>query len=322
MSSIKEQGRNVRKKQQAASSPGKARGRTAVLSAGGLKLPSLPLFERGPAGRRLRVLLSVGVSFFLLWITLKVFSQEALWPLVIAPIMLSAWFFYEAGAFITLLISSALLMQISLEKPAPVFLALAVFALLGLGLGWGQRRQKVIYRKTLRSSLTDPLTGLYNYGYLMGALDRELHRVNRYGGTVTLVMMDIDHFKLFNDRFGHQAGNEALKALGAVLRREKRESDIAARFGGEEFALLLPSDEASGIETGDRLRQAIGRIQVPVGRGQTAGMTVSVGVANYPESASSKEELLDKADQLLYASKRNGRDQVSVAPPRRRLAVM
>jgi diguanylate cyclase (GGDEF)-like protein len=135
-------------------------------------------------------------------------------------------------------------------------------------------------------------------------------------------MMDIDHFKSFNDRFGHQTGNEALKAIGEVLRREKRESDIVARFGGEEFVVLIPSDEESGKETGDRLREAIARIQVPVGQGRTAGMTVSVGVANYPQSATSKAELLDKADQLLYASKRNGRDQVSVAPERQRFAVI
>jgi diguanylate cyclase (GGDEF)-like protein len=139
---------------------------------------------------------------------------------------------------------------------------------------------------------------------------------------VTLIMMDIDHFKAFNDRYGHQVGNEALKAIGAVLRREKRESDIIARFGGEEFVVLIPTDEESGLETGDRLREAIARIQVPVGQGRTAGMTVSIGVANYPQSAASKAELLDKADQLLYASKRNGRDQVSVAPERRRFAVI
>ncbi|RJQ47751.1 MAG: GGDEF domain-containing protein [Gaiellales bacterium] len=304
-----------------ARSAGAERGRVA-LPWGRLDLSRLPLFEAGPAGRRLRVLVVVCASFFLLWLTLTVFSQAALWPLLIAPILLSAWFFYEAGAIATALVSGVLLAQVSIDRPAPVLLALTVFVLLGLGLGWGQRRQKVAYRRALRSSLTDPLTGLYNYGYLMGALDRELHRVNRYGGTVTLIMMDIDHFKLFNDRYGHQAGNEALKALGAVLRREKRESDIAARFGGEEFALLIPADEDSGLETGDRLRQAIARIQVPVGRGQAAGMTVSIGVASYPGSATSKEELLDRADQLLYTSKRNGRNQVSVAPERRRLAVM
>jgi diguanylate cyclase (GGDEF)-like protein len=283
---------------------------------------SLPLFDSGPAGRRLRILALVCFSFFFLWLTIKVFSQAELWPLLLAPVMLSAWFFYEIGALVTIMVSGILLVQVSFDKPAPVIVALAAFTAIGVGLGWGQRRQRVAHRRTLRSSLTDPLTGLYNFGFFTEALDREMHRADRYSGMVTLIMMDIDHFKAFNDRYGHQVGNEALKAIGAVLRREKRESDIIARFGGEEFVVLIPTDEESGLETGDRLREAIARIQVPVGQGRTAGMTVSIGVANYPQSAASKAELLDKADQLLYASKRNGRDQVSVAPERRRFAVI
>jgi diguanylate cyclase (GGDEF)-like protein len=285
-------------------------------------MSSLPLFDSGPAGRRLRILALVCFSFFFLWLTIKVFSQAELWPLLLAPVMLSAWFFYEIGALVTIMVSGILLVQVSFDKPAPVIVALAAFTAIGVGLGWGQRRQRVAHRRTLRSSLTDPLTGLYNFGFFTEALDREMHRVDRYSGMVTLIMMDIDHFKAFNDRYGHQVGNEALKAIGAVLRREKRESDIIARFGGEEFVVLIPTDEESGLETGDRLREAIARIQVPVGQGRTAGMTVSIGVANYPQSAASKAELLDKADQLLYASKRNGRDQVSVAPERRRFAVI
>lgn len=298
------------------------RPRRKGLTEGRKGLAALPLFEAGSAGRRLQVLLLVCSSLFLLWLTIKVFSQVSLWPLLLVPIMLSAWFFYEVGALLALAATAALLVQVPFDKPAVVLVAVPVFAVLAFGLGWGQRRQKVAYRRIVRSSLTDPLTGLYNYGFFSDALDREMNRVDRYGGMVTLIMLDIDHFKSFNDRFGHQAGNEALKAIGAVLRKEKRESDIVARFGGEEFAVLIPADEESGLETGNRLRQAISRIQVPVGHGRTAGMTVSIGVANYPQSAVSKGELLEKADQLLYDSKRNGRDQVSVAPQRRRFAVM
>lgn len=322
MSRDKKQQRRAGGKSKDSPRPVKRSRQQPRVAGGRLNLSTLPVFESGPAGRRLRVLLLVCSSFFLLWLVIKVFSQVSLWPLLIAPIMLSAWFFYEVGALVTIFISALLLVQVSIDKPGSTMVAVAAFALLGLGLGWGQRRQKTAYRRTLRSSLTDPLTGLFNYGYFVEALDRELHRVDRYGGMVTLIMMDVDHFKSFNDRYGHQAGNEALKAIGAVLKREKRVSDIVARFGGEEFVMLIPTDEESGLETGDRLRQSIARIQVPVGKGQTAGLTVSVGVANYPNSASSKEELLAKADQLLYASKRNGRDQVSVAPERQRLAVM
>ncbi len=269
--------------------------------------------------RRLIILGLVCANFFVLWLILKVFAQADFWPLLAAPILVSAWFFYEVGAVVTLLVAGLLLVQTSFEKGGPITIALVTFAILGLLLGWGQRRQRRVHRHVLRSSLTDSLTGLYNFGSFMECLDREMRRVDRYGGAVTLVMFDIDHFKMFNDRFGHQAGNEALKAVAAALRQQKRESDIVARFGGEEFVLLFPGKEAAGVEAARRMRKAISQISVPVGGGATTEITVSAGVACYPSGATSREELLDKVDQLLYASKRKGRNRVSVAPPRRRL---
>ena len=300
---------------------GAARGRTA-------RKPRNPLvtkfFSAGldsrRSQRRLIILGLVCINFFVLWMMLKVFAQSDFWPLLAVPILVSAWFFYEVGAVVTLAVTGLLLIQTSFEKSGTIFVAVATFAVLGLMLGWGQRRQRRLHRHVLRSSLTDSLTGLYNFGSFMECLDREIRRVDRYGGAVTLVMFDIDHFKMFNDRFGHQAGNEALKAVAATLRRQKRESDIVARFGGEEFVLLFPGKEAAGVETARRMRKAISQISVPVGGGAMSEITVSAGVACYPNGATSKEELLDKVDQLLYASKRKGRNRVSVAPERRRLA--
>jgi len=270
--------------------------------------------------RRLIILALVCGSFFVLWLALKVFAQADFWPLLAGPILVSAWFFYEVGALVTIGLTALLLVQTSFENKGPIVVAVATFAFLGLMIGWGQRRQRQAHRSVLRSSLTDSLTGLYNFGSFMECLDREMRRVDRYGGAVTLVMFDIDHFKMFNDRFGHQAGNEALKAVATTLKREKRESDIVARFGGEEFVLLFPGKEAAGVETARRLRKAIAQIRVPTGGGATTEITVSAGVACYPNGATSREELIDKVDQLLYTSKRKGRNRVSVAPPRRRLA--
>ncbi len=273
------------------------------------------------AHRRLKILLVIIAAFFVLWVGLKAMGEEDLWPLLAAPILLSAWFFYEAGVLVAVFLASLLLVQTSFEKSSAQIIALVTFTAIGLGLGWGQRRQKLAQRHTLRSSLTDSLTGLYNYGHFMECLDREIHRAGRYGGAVTLVMLDVDHFKQFNDHFGHQAGNEALKAVAAILKREKRGSDIAARFGGEEFVLLIPGDESAGIETAGRLRREISRVKVPVGGGAGTRITVSAGVASYPLGASSREELLDKVDQLLYVSKNAGRNRVSIAHNRQRLAV-
>ncbi len=273
------------------------------------------------ASRRVQVLAIISAAFFFLWIGLKAMGLADLWPLLAAPILLSAWFFYEAGVMVAVFLTTLLLVQTSFEKSPALIIALMTFTATGLGLGWGQRRQKLAHRHTLRSSLTDSLTGLYNYGHFMECLDREIHRAGRYGGAVTLVMFDVDHFKHFNDHFGHQAGNKALKAIASTLKREKRESDIAARFGGEEFVLLIPGDESAGIETAGRLRRSISRMQVPVGGGAAAGITVSAGVASYPLGASSREELLDKVDQLLYVSKNAGRNRISIAHNKRRLAV-
>jgi diguanylate cyclase (GGDEF)-like protein len=274
------------------------------------------------ASRRLKVLLLVSASFFLLWLSIKVFAHGDLWPLLLVPILTGGWFFYEAGALLAAGLAALLLVQTSWEKPGMIMLALTTFAAMGLMLGWGQRRQRQAHRHILRSSLTDPLTGLFNYGYFMDCLEREISRVDRYGGCVTLIMIDIDHFKLFNDRFGHEKGNDALKAVASTLRREKRSSDIIARYGGEEFVLLLPGDEEAGEETANRLRKAVAGLDIPMGGGSSTGVTVSVGVACYPHSAGSKEEILDRVDQLLYTSKRRGRNQVSVAPARQRLAAM
>ena len=272
--------------------------------------------------RKLKVLLLVAACFFFLWLAITIFSQGNLWPLLAIPIMAGAWFFYEIGAVVAVGLAGLLLVQSSYEKPGTIMLAITTFAILGLVLGWAQRRQRAAHRQMLRSSLTDSLTGLFNYGHFMRCLESEISRADRYGGYVTLIMFDIDHFKLFNDRYGHEKGNEALRAVAAALRREKRDSDVVARYGGEEFVLMIPEDEEAGVETAGRFREAIASAQVPLGGGSTTGVTVSAGVACYPASAGSKEELLDKVDQLLYSSKRRGRNQVSVASGRKRLAVM
>lgn len=301
-----------KRKRAAAATTSRQAGTTAALGA----------MDKQGLNRKLKVLALVTASFFILWLSLTVFARGEFWPLLVVPIITSAWFFYEAGVLITVGVAGLLLVQTSLEKTGPVLIVITAFATLGMLLGWGQRRQKLTQRHILRSSLTDSLTGLFNFGYFMDCLDREISRVERYGGFVTLVMFDIDHFKLLNDRYGHQRGNMALKAVAATLKREKRDSDVVARYGGEEFVLVLPEDDRAGAETAERMREAISRVRIPVGGGATTGVTVSVGVACFPTGANSKEELMDRVDQLLYASKSRGRNQVSVTPPKHRLAVM
>ncbi len=158
-----------------------------------------------------------------------------------------------------------------------------------------------------RRSLTDGLTGIANRRAFDAELARRLTEAARSGGTVALCLLDIDHFKAFNDTFGHQAGDEAIAAVARVLRRNCRGGDVPARYGGEEMALVMPgADEAEAVAAAERVRAAVAAA--------SAGprpVTVSVGVA--VARGGTPEELLAAADAALYAAKRGGRDRVVAA---------
>ena len=167
-------------------------------------------------------------------------------------------------------------------------------------------------RELASRTFTDRLTGLRNYDYFAEALRAELARVRRYGGCVTLVLLDLDRFKAFNDARGHAAGNRLLNAVGQAIAREKRDADIAARFGGEEFAVLVPGRAADGVIVAERMRRAIADLTpTPTSRRDFAPpVSASAGIATFPVDARSPKELFELADQALYEAKRRGRDQV------------
>jgi diguanylate cyclase (GGDEF)-like protein/PAS domain S-box-containing protein len=170
-------------------------------------------------------------------------------------------------------------------------------------------------REVLRTqSIRDPLTGLFNRRYMEESLERELRRAMRNEQTVALMMLDIDHFKRFNDTFGHQAGDTLLRTLGDFLSQRTRGQDVACRFGGEEFALILAgasSDDA--VKRSQLLRQELQQLSVSHS-GQVLGrITFSIGIAAYPGHADSAEQLIRAADGALYRAKADGRDRVCVA---------
>ena len=173
----------------------------------------------------------------------------------------------------------------------------------------------LMLRETLNyQSARDPLTGLFNRRYMEEILDRELCRAARNGSPVSLLMIDIDDFKRFNDTYGHEAGDLVLREFGLFLRLQVRGADIACRYGGEEF-LLIMSDATmnTACERAETLRQRIAALPVPY-RGQTLGrITVSIGVASYPVQGSSAAQLVSSADGALYRAKREGRDRVVMA---------
>ncbi|NLE21816.1 MAG: GGDEF domain-containing protein [Actinobacteria bacterium] len=242
-----------------------------------------------------------------------------LWPLFLFPLVLGAVFFFELGAlavtgwlgnFFVLYYSFAA--AASPEVVRQSLLGTALFLAAGLLLGRVQRRHRDTQRELAASTLCDRLTGLYNYGTFIDYLHNEVTKVDRYGGELTLLMLDLDNFKQFNDRYGHEAGNELLRRLGATIGSLVREADVAARYGGEEFAVLIRGDETHGYELAERLRRVVRTVAVDVRGGERAGTTLSAGVATYPAAATDQSELLEAADAALYESKRRGRDRVTI----------
>lgn len=167
-------------------------------------------------------------------------------------------------------------------------------------------------RDTLRfQSIRDPLTSLFNRRYMEETLEREIHRATRNKHPLGILMIDLDHFKNFNDTFGHEAGDTLLREVGRYLKTHIRGEDIACRYGGEEFVLILPeSSLIVNLERAEQLRKGIKLLQVHLNERVLGSITFSVGVANFPMHGHTAETLLRVADEALYRAKASGRDCV------------
>ena len=167
------------------------------------------------------------------------------------------------------------------------------------------------HETTRLGSLRDPLTGVANHGHFQETLYREVTRHERSGERLALLMVDLDDFKAVNDRHGHPAGDAVLKAVVARLLASVREMDTVARYGGEEFSIILPqTDATSGHRVAERLRTAVAGSPVPAGLPEPLPLTVSIGLAVYPDDATSKGGLVECSDKALYAAKRTGKNRV------------
>jgi diguanylate cyclase (GGDEF)-like protein len=169
-----------------------------------------------------------------------------------------------------------------------------------------------LYMKAGQDAITDPLTGIYNYRYFINQLIRELNRAQRYKIPLSVAMIDIDYFKVYNDNFGHLAGDYVLRKVARILSENTRISDIVARYGGEEFTVILPEatkDEA--FKLADKLRRLVENYEFPnQERMPNGNVTISIGVASYPEDGNLPEQIIDRADIALYKAKNSGRNKV------------
>ena len=172
-------------------------------------------------------------------------------------------------------------------------------------------------------SARDSLTGLYNRWYVMEKIDSEMNRALRHGSPMSLLMLDLDHFKRVNDSFGHSVGDEVLKNVGQVLRENCRVYDVPGRYGGEEFCIVLPETRVGNTkQVAERIRSRLASTELPVGD-KSIIVTASIGVAGMDsvaeEGVVSAAALLDRADRALYAAKNHGRNRVELwlpeAPP-------
>ena len=168
----------------------------------------------------------------------------------------------------------------------------------------------LLHEKLAVLAQTDALTGLFNRGYFEEALSREFKRLVRHPRPLSLLLIDIDHFKQINDRFGHTIGDTVLKKVAAIIKKAMRDTDVAARYGGEEFVAILAETDGTGAQNlAERLRQTVFLNPIDTG-GNPVSVSVSIGVASFPGDARSRQELIELADKALYGAKSAGRNRV------------
>lgn len=229
----------------------------------------------------------------------------------ILPILFGAYYFDIHGGIGFVFVSTALsiFFMHKAGKPitdTPMITQIVIFSIVGIVAGIFQKENNRLNNYLLKASLTDKLTNLYNYGYFTKRITEEIARADRYKHPVALIMIDIDHFKQYNDTYGHQKGNQVLFRLSQIIAESARQSDIAFRYGGEEFCIILPETGEEAQKLAERLRQKVLGCDWP----SNVKITISAGVSYHPYRSSERDiGLVERADRALYEAKGSGRNR-------------
>ena len=277
----------------------------------------LPLTRLRAASGPLQAIIAIAFGSGLIVLTGGLESPFALtFPLIVGAGALLAR--PRAAVLLTLTAAAAYLAAGFVGSPEPATRSLVqllvnmtgLFLLAYIGASVG-REHRQARDAAIRLSTIDSLTGLFNRSFFFTALDRELARGDRSGRSFCLVMLDLDDLKSINDRAGHHAGDQVLRGVADVIRSRIRKIDVGARYGGDEFVVLLPeTDPTGGWVFAEKIRQTIAEQGVP---GLQTGPTISIGVVSYPADGRTADALVVSADQAMYASKRGGKNRVAVA---------
>lgn len=266
------------------------------------------------------------VMIFLVFIviTLIIFfskGPQLFWPLYYVPVFLAAVYYNEAGGVAAGFLAAVFMFLFVYLFPADGELVSAtttefsvasgIMISTGFLFGWLFRSQKKRIADLNDNSMIDRLTGMHNYGYFAERLEEERKRADRFGSRVAMMMIDIDMFKPFNDKFGHASGNLLLKKVAGLIEECVRDVDIVCRYGGEEFAVILPNTEEEALAVAERIRDSVEKAIFEGDKDEPAvKKTVSIGVAVYPNTCDNELELIDCADKALDRAKETGRNKV------------